>query len=45
MTFGGSTINANTKRSFAMERRYWVIGGDYSDCDFGALEPGSAAMV
>jgi hypothetical protein len=24
-----------------MERRYWVIGGDYSDCDFGALEPGS----
>jgi hypothetical protein len=24
-----------------MERRYWVIGGEYSNCDFGALEPGS----
>ncbi|WP_347717111.1 hypothetical protein [Sphingomonas sp.] len=24
-----------------MQRRYWVIGGDYSDCAFGQLEPGT----
>ena len=24
-----------------MQRRYWVIGGDFSDCAFGQLEPGT----
>ena len=27
-----------------MERRYWVIGGDYNDCDFTALAPGSETV-
>ncbi len=24
-----------------MGQRYWVIGGDYADCAFSRLEPGS----
>lgn len=24
-----------------MAQRYWVIGGEYQDCDFQALEPGT----
>jgi len=24
-----------------MGQRYWVIGGDYSDCQFKALKPGT----
>ena len=24
-----------------MSQRFWVVGGDYSDCHFKELEPGS----
>ena len=27
-----------------MAQRYWVIGGDYSDCDFREIEPGTAKV-
>ena len=27
-----------------MTYRYWVIGGDYSDCQFKDIEPGTAIM-
>lgn len=27
-----------------MERRYWVIGGRYSDCRFKELEPGTEVV-
>ena len=28
-----------------MTRRYWVIGGEYRDADFGALVPGTEKMA
>ncbi len=28
-----------------MTKRYWVIGGEYRDADFGALVPGTEKMV
>lgn len=28
-----------------MKTRYWVIGGDYADCQFGAIEPGTETMA
>ena len=27
-----------------MGQRFWVIGGDYSDCAFRQLEPGTATI-
>jgi hypothetical protein len=27
-----------------MGQRYWVIGGDYSDCAFKRLEPGTETI-
>ena len=24
-----------------MAQRFWVVGGDYSDCGFGQIEPGT----
>ena len=27
-----------------MGQRYWVIGGEFSDCQFGQLEPGTAKI-
>ena len=24
-----------------MNQRYWVVGGDYADCQFGAIQPGT----
>lgn len=27
-----------------MQKRYWVIGGDYADCGFGAIEPGTEKL-
>ena len=24
-----------------MAQRFWVVGGDYSDCQFGQIEPGT----
>ena len=27
-----------------MTYRYWVIGGDYSDCRFQDIDPGTAIM-
>ena len=28
-----------------MTYRYWVIGGDYSDCRFSDLEPGTQTLL
>ena len=28
-----------------MTRRYWVIGGEYRDSDFGTLVPGTEKMA
>ena len=28
-----------------MTKRYWVIGGEYQDADFGALVPGTETMA
>ena len=28
-----------------MGQRYWVVGGEYADCRFGHLEPGTERMV
>jgi hypothetical protein len=27
-----------------MNQRYWVVGGNYADCEFGRLEAGSETM-
>lgn len=27
-----------------MNQRYWVVGGDYADCQFGSLEPGRGTI-
>jgi hypothetical protein len=28
-----------------MTYRYWVIGGDYSDCRFSDIEPGTQTVL
>ncbi|MEO6247928.1 MAG: hypothetical protein ABIO85_05015 [Sphingomicrobium sp.] len=28
-----------------MKTRYWVIGGEYADCEFGDIRPGTETMA
>lgn len=28
-----------------MKTRYWVVGGEYADCQFGEIQPGTEKMV
>ncbi len=28
-----------------MPHRYWVVGGDYADCAFTALQPGTGTIA
>ena len=28
-----------------MTQRYWIVGGEYADCDFTRLTPGTETMI